>query len=143
MCSIIYIYESLVLSVYFLEVLLMSDLTTGELEVMQVLWQHGELKPALIQEKFPRPIKNAALRFQLKVLLEKKHVVRRRLGKAYYYRALTPRQGALQKMARRMSEVFCQGSAVGLIAELIKNEKLSPEQIRELQDFAQPKKKKS
>ena len=121
----------------------MSDLTAGELEVMQVLWQHSELKPARIQEKFPRPIRNAALRFQLRVLLEKNHVARRRFGKAYYYRAVTPRQGALQKMARRMSDVFCQGSAVGLIAELIKNEKLSPKQIRELQDFAQLKKKKT
>ena len=40
----------------------MKPFTSGELEVMQVLWQHGSLKPAEIQARFPRPIQNAALR---------------------------------------------------------------------------------
>jgi hypothetical protein len=47
----------------------MSKLTAGELEVIKVLWEHGELSPPQLQERFPRPIKNAALRFQLRVLL--------------------------------------------------------------------------
>ena len=31
----------------------MSRFTKGELEVMRILWKHGELKPAEIQERFP------------------------------------------------------------------------------------------
>lgn len=111
--------------------------TRGELEVMQVLWEHGELKPGELQEKFPRPIQNAALRFQLKLLLEKNHVERRKKGKAYYYRALTTSDNSLKKMAQRMSEVFCQGSTKGLIAALVVNEKLSEKDIEELKRFAQ------
>ncbi len=34
-------------------------LTAGELKVMQLLWQHGEMKPSEIQEKFPEDIKNS------------------------------------------------------------------------------------
>ena len=67
---------------------MMSTFTAGELDVMKILWEHGELKPSQIQGKYPRPIKNAALRFQLKVLLEKGHVARRKIGKAYYYKAV-------------------------------------------------------
>ena len=52
----------------------MARFTEGELEVMQVLWEHGELKPGEIQERFPRGIRNAALRSVLLVLLEKGHV---------------------------------------------------------------------
>ena len=96
------------------------------------IYKHGELKPFEIQEKHRRPIKNTALRFQLKVLLEKGHVVRRKIGKAYYYKALTRRRGALKRMAQHMSDVFCRGSAVGLIAELIKAEKLTQKEIQEL-----------
>ena len=48
-----------------------NHFTQCELEVMQILWGHGELKPVEIQERYSRPIKNAAVRFQLKVLLEK------------------------------------------------------------------------
>ena len=34
----------------------MPRFTQGELEIMRILWKHGELKPAEIQEHFPRPI---------------------------------------------------------------------------------------
>ncbi len=62
----------------------MSSFTSTELEVMKILWEHGDLKPAQIQDRYCRPIKNAALRFQLKVLLEKGHITRQKIGKAYY-----------------------------------------------------------
>ena len=115
----------------------MASLTAGELEVMQVLWAHGELKPSEIQDKYPRPIRNAALRFQLKILLGKAHVDRRKVGKAYYYKAATGRRGAFKTMAGRMADVFCQGSRVGLIAELIEAEDLTREEIEELRRFAE------
>ena len=110
----------------------MSSFTAGESDVMTILWEHGSQKPSEIQTRHPRHIKNAALRFQLKVLLEKGHISRRKTGKAYYYRAITHRKGAFRKMARRMAESYCQGSTAGLIAELIKTEKLSEEEIIEL-----------
>ena len=61
----------------------MPRFTPGELKVMRLLWEHGELKPAELQERFPEPIKNPALRSYLTTLLEKGHVTRRRVGKAY------------------------------------------------------------
>ena len=117
----------------------MPSFTTGELEVMQILWEDGELKPAEIQEKYSRPIKNAALRFQLKILLEKNHVCRRKVGKAYYYKAKTPRKGAFKRMVQRMADVYCQGSCAGHIAELIKTQKLSDEEIQTLRELADTK----
>ena len=117
----------------------MSLFTSTELEVMKILWEHGELKPSQIQERYSRPIKNAALRFQLKVLLEKGHIARRKIGKAYYYKALSPRKGSLKTMVRRMVEVYSKGSTAGFIAELIKNEKLSEEDLLELKELAEVK----
>jgi len=35
----------------------MARFTAGEMEVMRILWEHGELKPSEIQRRFPRPIK--------------------------------------------------------------------------------------
>jgi predicted transcriptional regulator len=121
------------------EKLQMASFTSTELEVMKILWEHGELKPSEIQDRYPRPIKNAALRFQLKVLLDKGHVRRRKIGKAYYYKAATARRGAFRRMAQRMAQVYCRGSAAGLIAELIKTEKLTKDEIRELQRVAEGK----
>jgi BlaI family penicillinase repressor len=67
----------------------MPRFTTRELKVMKLLWEHGELKPGELQDRFPEPIKNPALRSYLTTLLEKGHVVRRRVGKAYYYKPVT------------------------------------------------------
>ena len=117
----------------------MNGFTKGELEVMQVLWEHGLLKPADIQEHFPRPIRNAALRSVLLVLLEKEHVVRVRKGRAYYYRAKTPRQRTLKKMTRQLAQIFTGGSAAALIVQLIKSERLSDDDIGELKRITNEK----
>ncbi len=117
----------------------MSSFTAGESEMMRILWDYGEQKPSEIQDRHPRRIKNAALRFQLKILLEKGHIARRKIGKAYYYKAVTQRKGAFKKMVRRVAEIYCQGSTAGLIAELIRIEKLSEKEIRELRQLAEDK----
>ena len=117
----------------------MASLTAGELEVMQVLWAHGELKPSEIQDKYPRPIRNAALRSVLLVLLEKGHVTRTKDGKAYYYKAKTHRERGLKQMVRNVADVFCNGSSAALIAQMIEMEILSEEDVRELQQIAAQK----
>lgn len=103
---------------------------------MQVLWKHGSMKPGEIQKKFSRPIRNGALRSQLLVLLEKNHVTRKKVGKAYYYTAKTPQHRTFKKMVGELAKTFCGGSSTALIARLIKMEKLSAEDIRELQNIA-------
>ena len=110
----------------------MPRFTQGELEVMRILWTRGELKPAEIHEHFPRKIKNASLRSYLAILLEKGHVVRRRVGKAYFYRAKTRRQSTFRAMLRDLTRVCCDGSVETLLCQLIRTEKLSAADLLEL-----------
>jgi BlaI family penicillinase repressor len=115
----------------------MASLNPNELEILKVLWEEGPLKPSEIQQRLPWPMKNSALRWQLGALMQRGHVTRRKKGKAYYYRATTPRRSALKKLTRRMAEVFCGGSAVALIGQMIESEeRLSEEDIRELSRIA-------
>jgi len=115
----------------------MASFSPNELEIMKVLWEEGPLKPSEIEERLSQPVKNSALRWQLGALMERGHVRRRKKGKAYYYRATTPRQRAFKKLTRRMAEVFCGGSAVALIGQMIESEEgLSQEDIRELRRIA-------
>ncbi len=113
-----------------------SRLTSAELEVMQILWEHGELKPAEIQEHFPRSIKNPALRSILGILVDKGHIVRRKEGKAFFYKAKTRRQSVFRSMLREVADVFCQGSSEALLMNLIKSQKLSEEELIELKRIA-------
>lgn len=114
--------------------------TPGELKVMQLLWQGGEMKPAEIQAAYPEPIKNAALRSYLSILLEKGHVKRRLVGKAYYYAAVTQEQSAFQTLLGQLVETFFGGSKQQLIMSLVESEKLTPEQIEQLKQAADGKK---
>jgi BlaI family penicillinase repressor len=114
----------------------MPRFTPGELKVMRLLWEHGERKPAELQERFPEPIKNPALRSYLTTLVEKGHVTRRRVGKAYYYRAVTASRLAFRTMLGELVEAYCGGSVSALVMNLIKSEKLSEADLLELKRLA-------
>ena len=115
----------------------MPQFTPGELEVMRILWERGERKPAEIQREFPKPIKNAALRSYLSILLEKGHVMRRREGKVYYYKAKTRQQSAFRRMLRELIDAYCGGSETALLMALLKREDLSDSEILELRRLAE------
>lgn len=106
---------------------------------MQILWQHGSLKPAEILEHLDRPLSNPALRSVLRVLMDKGHLTRSKKGKAYFYRTRRTAPTAFKKMSRRLADIFCGGSSFELIAQLIKTEKLSASDIQQLRELAQEK----
>jgi BlaI family transcriptional regulator, penicillinase repressor len=114
----------------------MPQFTPGELAVMRILWEHGELKPADIQRRFPTAIKNPALRSYLAILLEKGHVTRRKVGKAFFYKPVTRRQGAFRSTLREMAEAYGDGSMRSLMLNLIRIEKLTEEELLELKRLA-------
>lgn len=114
----------------------MPRFTPGELKVMRLLWEHGELKPAELQERFPEPIKNPALRSYLTTLVEKGHVTRRRVGKAYHYRPVTRSRSAFRSMLGELVDTYCGGSISALVMNLIRSEKLSEADLLELKRMA-------
>jgi BlaI family transcriptional regulator, penicillinase repressor len=121
------------------EVHAVARFTSGEVEVMRILWEHGELSPVQIQEHYPRPIKNSALRAFLSVLMDKGHVARRRQGKSYFYRAKTLKDSAFRTMYRDLINIFCGGSQEALIFHIVKSQSLSQKELRELKQLAEEK----
>jgi BlaI family transcriptional regulator, penicillinase repressor len=115
----------------------MPRFTQGELEVMRIIWDYGELKPADIHSRFPRKITNPSLRSYLTILLEKGHVVRRKVGKAYYYRAKTRRQSTFRAMLDDLTRVCCEGSIDNLLCQLIRVHKLSEADLVELKRLSE------
>jgi predicted transcriptional regulator len=114
----------------------MPNFTPGEFNIMQLLWEHGELKPSELQRLYPEPIKNPALRSYLTILLAKRHVARRKVGKAFVYKAVTPRQSAFRYKLRELVDAFCNGSTQSLLLNLIRSESLSDAELVELKKLA-------
>ena len=114
----------------------MPPFTAGELNVMRLLWEHGELKPGELQSRYPEPIKNSALRSYLTILLEKGHVSRRKEGKAFFYKAVTRRESAFRTTLREFVNAYCGGSTQALLLNLISAEKLSQRELVALKRLA-------
>lgn len=114
----------------------MPRFTPGELNVMRLLWEHGEMKPGQIQEFYPEPIKNPALRSYLTILLDKGHISRRKVGKAFFYKAVTRQQSAFMDNLRELIDTYCDGSAQALLLNLIRTERLSEDELVELKRLA-------
>jgi BlaI family transcriptional regulator, penicillinase repressor len=114
----------------------MPRFTPGELKVMTLLWEHGELKPSELQDRFTEPIKNPALRSYLTTLLEKGHVVRRRVGRAYYYKAVTRSRSAFRTMLGELVDTYCGGSIQSLVMNIIRAERLSEDELLKLKQLA-------
>ena len=106
-----------------------TDLSRNELEVLRILWERDELKPAEIQEAFSWTIENATLRSILVNLVEKGHVARSLHGKAYRYAARVPKAKILQAASRALARVFSGGSTKELLVQLVETEDIRPSDL--------------
>jgi predicted transcriptional regulator len=106
-----------------------TDLSKNELEVLRILWERKELKPAEIQEAFSWTIENATLRSILVNLVEKGHVTRCLHGKAYRYAARVPKATILQAASRALARVFSGGSTKELLVQLVETEDIGPSDL--------------
>ena len=68
--------------------------------------------------------------------MEKGHVSRRKVGKAYGYQAVTRRRSAFRSTLRNLIDAYCEGSSRALIVNLIRTEKLSDEELAHLKRLA-------
>ncbi|MEM7011479.1 MAG: BlaI/MecI/CopY family transcriptional regulator, partial [Verrucomicrobiota bacterium] len=67
-------------------------------------------------------------------------ILKRKLeGKAYFYQPTRASKTVRRGLVDHLASVFAQGSRLGLIAQLIEDEKLTPEQIEELKEFGSSK----
>ena len=114
----------------------MTPLNQNELEVLRILWEKGESKPADIQARFSWTIENATLRSVLVNLVAKRHVARRLEGKAYLYAARLPKATLLQNVMHSLARVFAGGSREELVLQLMKTSDLRPADVKLLRETA-------
>ena len=123
----------------------MDSLNQNELEALRILWERGELKPAEIQAHFSWPIENATLRSVLVNLVEKKQIIRRLQGKAFFYAACVPKATLLLNMMQTLARVFAGGSHQELVVQLMETSDVKVEDLKLIRQTAagvSPKKPK-
>ena len=120
----------------------MKQLTEKEEEVMRKLWTKDEMIAREVWELYPepRPHFNTVLTF-LRILEQKGWVKHRTIGNTNLYTAIVSKEEVGKNSLKTLIKNFFNGSAAGMVNALLKDEKLSDDEIKELIDLVENKKK--
>ena len=106
-------------------------LTPQELEIMKVVWSRGhatvrDVYEALLEE---RKIAYTTVMTMMNVLEKKGHLRKKSEGRSFLYRPTRPQQKVVGSMVREFVERVFGGSAGPLLAHLVEDERLTPEEL--------------
>ena len=116
-----------------------TDLSAAERQVMEVVWDRGEVTAKEARDALPRELARNTVRTLLERMEEKGWVAHREVGRAYLYRAARPREESIGRKVRELVDTVCGGSAESLVAALLDYRGLRPgelQRIRKMLDEA-------
>jgi BlaI family transcriptional regulator, penicillinase repressor len=103
--------------------------TERELDVMDVLWEHGASTVAEVQERLPDELAYTTVLTMLRTLEEKGHVAHEEEGRAYRYYPLVERSEAGASAVGRLVRKLFRGSPELLLTQLVSQRGLTKEQL--------------
>ena len=112
--------------------------STTELEVLKVLWEHG---PATVRDvdkilcRRGRCWAYTTVLTLLRRLQAKGYVRSDKSGMAHVFRPAVSRDRMLRQGLRDLAEKLCEGTATPLVAALVKGYRFSAEEARQLREL--------
>ena len=104
----------------------MSDLGELELEVMQLVWNKGEITAEQVREELTRPAKESTVRTVLRRLEGKGYVTHTVEGRTFVFRAVEARQEVAARAVKRIVDWFCNGSVEEVLVGMADARMLEP-----------------
>jgi BlaI family transcriptional regulator, penicillinase repressor len=106
--------------------------TDRELDVMSILWRHGSGTVAEVREALAEALAYTSVLSALQTLEEKGFVRHEAEGRAYrYFPLVAPEEAGGSALGRILDKIF-HGSAELLVAQLVRHEKLSRQDVARL-----------
>ena len=96
----------------------MADFGKRELELMQILWHHGEQTAQEIRKKVKDNVADPTVRTMLRILEGKGVVKHRKIGRAFVYKTTVPMKKTIKKMLKDMIDGFFHGSGEELVESM-------------------------
>ena len=111
--------------------------TPGELEVLQIIWQHGACTVRQVLQELNKSRERAytSVMSLLNVMVEKGLLQREPEGKAFLYSAAVQEQPTLRRMVGDLVERVFRGSPRMLVAHALEQTDPSPRELDELQQL--------
>lgn len=111
--------------------------TDGELEILQILWEHGELPlgriRAALREK--REVAATTVATMLGVMRDKKLVRRARGREGYLWSAAVSRDAAAEGIVGKLIDRVFNGSAGRLVAHMMEAGRLQEDDLEEIREL--------
>ncbi len=111
-------------------------MTDGELRLMRVLWDKGQATVGEVVEALksrPKPAYNTVLTL-LRIMERKGYVSHRKDGRAFIFSPKIARADASRSALHTLVNRFFDGSPRLLILNLLDDEELSPEALKQLKE---------
>jgi predicted transcriptional regulator len=111
-----------------------QPLTPLELEIMSVLWEVGSANVQAVQARLEgRSLAYTTVQTMLNILHKKGRVRRQLKDRAYIYRPVLSRQGAVRQAVGEVLDRFFGGSADSLVLNLVETRQLTPGRLAQIQ----------
>jgi predicted transcriptional regulator len=111
-----------------------QPLTPLELEIMSVLWEIGPANVQAVQARLEsRSLAYTTVQTMLNILHKKGRVRRQLKDRAYIYRPVLSRQGAVRQAVGEVLDRFFGGSADSLVLSLVDTRQLTPGRLAQIQ----------
>ena len=112
-----------------------------QLRIMQVLWGRGEATARDVTDALNRdePIAHSTVQTLLRKMEEKGAVAHRADDRTFIYRPLVDAPSVTRGATRDLIERVFGGSAAGLVAYLLKEERIPREELREIRKLIDSK----
>jgi predicted transcriptional regulator len=109
-------------------------LTEAELRLMNVLWEHGPSSVAEVANRLPKTpsLAYSTVLTTMRILEEKGYVRHTKDSRAFVYHAVVDREEASRSVVRYVVSRFFRNSPEALLLNVIKNEKLTGEEMDRL-----------
>ena len=104
----------------------MSDLGELELEVMQIVWDTGEVTADQVRSQLRRKAKESTVRTVLRRLEGKGYVGHRVDGRTFIFQAVDARQDVAARAVKRIVAWFCNGSVEDVLVGMADARMLDP-----------------
>lgn len=107
-------------------------LSALEQQVMALVWKKGEVRAEDVQTGLKRPLANATVRTLLRRLEAKGYVRHEVDGRAFVYKPAVAETQAAARALRGIARTFFGGSAASLMAGMVEEGLVSPDEVRDL-----------
>jgi|ERR1035438_2080984 BlaI family penicillinase repressor len=109
-------------------------LTEQELEIMKIVWSRDvstvrDVYEALLER---RKIAYTTVMTMMKILEQKKYLLKTQEDRAYVYRPAKPKNQVIQGMVREFVNRVFNGSAEPLLLHLMEDQRLSKKELEEI-----------